>query len=711
MLIIIKLQDQNYTHMMKKIYTLLSIFTLLAVANVSAQTLYTNTTQTGSRFNPGLGLGGTPIIAFDDINIPSATIGDADSIGFTKIKVGIRRLANAAAITVNVYLSEFDPTSFGLDSLPKIPPTLIGTFNLPANGAAAQTQILSVGDSINVFKSILRDTGNLFTGLQTAFVGVSFSTADGNQGWRLTSGPGPNFDGAWFYDVDSETPRTVFGFGASAVATFYVEAFGRPIYAPIAYDAKISDITTPDKISCYNSAQTFTVDLLNLGDNPILPGAAAVTLKIGGANTYTGTLFNTGTIAKNATETITFSNVGISGAGVNFDTAFVVFASDLKHNNDTLTTGNLTAETITAFPAVEDVETTLPVFGYLERIAGTRNLWGTNPGYPFAYGNPDLADSLFAHGGQDFFLFDAYSGANSTGVQTRLYSNCMTLTHSDDGGVNNMTFWMSHDTSFSDSPDSLYVSVSLDKGITWNRIAGFARLDPAFVFPDWSQETVDLTAYGCQTIQLAFEGVSYYGNVIGVDDISINSFGTGSCTTPLTLLNFTAQKVNKVNKLTWTTTQELNTLKFVIEQSKDGRTFTQLGEVAASGNTSTERTYTYSHNQPSKGYNYYRIKMVDNDNRFTYSPVRSLQNLGINEISSYPNPVKGMMQVAVNADKSDVATIQITDMSGKTVYTKVYNVAEGENNFSIDAAAFTSGNYILKVQLSGEVVVKKFSKL
>lgn len=461
----------------------------------------------------------------------------------------------------------------------------------------------------------------------------------------------------------------------------------------------------PTGITCYSTEQ-YAVELQNYGTDPIPVGAAAVTLDVSGANTSSTTLYNTGIIAPNGTETITFTGINLSTPGQNAIAAYVNMAGDPAQGNDSVFTSALTADNINTFPALEDVETTLPVLSYVSTLAGGQ-YWGINN---YGYINADMADSLHPYSGENFFYFDSYD-LGGPGSSTRLFSNCLTLNHTDDGASNSLTFWMSHDTSYANSPDSLYISVSEDKGATWTRIAGFARYDAAFFIPDWRQETVDLSAFGCKTIQIGFEGVSYYGNIIALDDVQINSMGTGSCAVPLTLLSFNAQKVNTTNKLSWKTSQELNTLKFVIEQSRDARSFSTLGEVAAAGNSNNERTYTYTHSLPVKGYNYYRIKMVDIDGRYTYSAVRSLQNLGANEISSYPNPVKGTMQVAINAAGNDAATVQITDMSGKTVYSKVHSVTEGDNNITIDAAAFTAGAYILKVQLSGEVVVKKFTKL
>jgi hypothetical protein len=103
--------------------------------------------------------------------------------------------------------------------------------------------------------------------------------------------------------------------------------------------------------------------------------------------------------------------------------------------------------------------------------------------------------------------------------------------------------------------------------------------------------------------------------------------------------------------------------------------------------------------------------VVDRDGKFKLSETRTLQNLGINEVSSYPNPVKDNMTVAINAEKAGAATVVISNVSGQVLFSKTYNVAEGDNNLNISTSNISSGNYILKVQLSGDVVVRKFNKL
>ena len=305
--------------------------------------------------------------------------------------------------------------------------------------------------------------------------------------------------------------------------------------------------------------------------------------------------------------------------------------------------------------------------------------------------------------GTTAFIFDSYSGGNSVGYQSRLFSNCINLTTVTSPVV---SFWMSHDNILVSELDSLYLSVSANKGVTWTRLAGFRRPDATATTPVWRQETVSLAAYAGQTIQIGFEGVSKWGNAFLLDDITISGV------LPVTVLSFDAKRNAAVNNLNWRTSQELNSNKFIIERSTDGgRTYASLGEVAAAGISNTERNYRFTDNNPIKGFNYYRLRIVDLDNTFKYSAIRNVRNLGTADLSFAPNPVQQQMNVKLEADKADKAVVTITDMSGKQMYSNKVNVTAGTNNVIIETGKLAQGTYIITVQLSNDKIVKIFNKL
>lgn len=482
-------------------------------------------------------------------------------------------------------------------------------------------------------------------------------------------------------------------------------------------DASILGIGSPT-VSCYNSSQFIDVLLFNEGTTNISAGAAAVTLKVSGPNSYSNTIPNAALIAPGDFEIITFNGINLNNTGDNIDSAYVNLAGDGTTYNDTLVDITTTAPILgnppqTQYPLVEDVETTLPIFSYVELVNGDTQLWGLQTGN---YTNLDqtvplVPGTLDDPAGTTFYLFDSYSGAGSVGFISRLYSNCIAMPSQllpNPAPVTTVRFWMSHDNVFPASLDSLYLTVSTDKGVTWTRILpGFQRADALQATPQWRQEVVDISAYNGQVIQLGFEGVSDYGNAFGLDDITISFSGIA----PVSLLNFDAKRSGTVNNLTWSTSQELNSNRFVIERSTDGRNFDRIADVAAAGNSSVTRNYRFTDASPVKGINYYRLRVVDNDNSFTYSEIKNVRNLGFAEMNIAPNPVQQVMKLTLEAEKTEKAGIVITDLSGKRIYNSSIAVVAGTNTFDIPVNNFSKGTYIVMIQLSEGTMVRKINKL
>jgi hypothetical protein len=266
---------------------------------------------------------------------------------------------------------------------------------------------------------------------------------------------------------------------------------------------------------------------------------------------------------------------------------------------------------------------------------------------------------------------------------------------------------MSHDNDVPDKDDSMYVSISTNRGATWTRIAGYQRFDATFSTPGWKNELVDLSAYNGQTIQIGFEGASQYGNIFGLDDIDVSFAGT----VPVTMLSFDAVRNGKTNNLSWTTTNEINSSKFEIERSTNGINYASIGSVNAIGNGASKQSYRFIDANPAKGNNYYRIKTIDIDNSHKLSVVRNVKNLGFVEMMINPNPVASTMNISLEAETNEKATIVITDLSGRKVYNGTTNVIAGTNNIPVNVNNLNKGIYLVTLQLSGETLIKKITKL
>ncbi len=110
---------------------------------------------------------------------------------------------------------------------------------------------------------------------------------------------------------------------------------------------------------------------------------------------------------------------------------------------------------------------------------------------------------------------------------------------------------------------------------------------------------------------------------------------------PVTLTSFTAQAQPPGVALAWHTANEKHSTYFAIERSADGQSFTEIGRVAAAGTTNQAHSYAFYDPLPLGGTSYYRLRQVDVDASFQYSPVRVVSGqLASEQGSVFPNPAR-----------------------------------------------------------------------
>jgi hypothetical protein len=123
------------------------------------------------------------------------------------------------------------------------------------------------------------------------------------------------------------------------------------------------------------------------------------------------------------------------------------------------------------------------------------------------------------------------------------------------------------------------------------------------------------------------------------------TFAVQAAPLPVELAQFTATTSGLAAvRLTWATASEKNSAVFEVERSADGRTFARIGTVAAAGSNSSARSYALLDTKLPTGAAtlYYRLKQVDADGTFSYSPVRTVTLTGAAAgLALYPNPTHG----------------------------------------------------------------------
>jgi subtilisin-like proprotein convertase family protein len=184
---------------------------------------------------------------------------------------------------------------------------------------------------------------------------------------------------------------------------------------------------------------------------------------------------------------------------------------------------------------------------------------------------------------------------------------------------------------------------------------------------------------------------------------------------PVTWINFNAIRQNENANLSWETQAEVNNSHFVIERSFDGINFSEIGKVMGSGNSSTNKTYTFvDRNIIRMGSNvlYYRIKQVDNDGQSSYTQIRTVMVEQLTEATFkvYPNPFEDIVMVQFSASEAGNVLLEMTDMAGKTLRTEVNSYQVGNNLLTIPTTNLSSGSYLIRLQTKSGVWIHKVVK-
>jgi len=176
-------------------------------------------------------------------------------------------------------------------------------------------------------------------------------------------------------------------------------------------------------------------------------------------------------------------------------------------------------------------------------------------------------------------------------------------------------------------------------------------------------------------------------------------------------LDLSASMVNNDVKLKWITNSELNVNRYVIERSTDNKQFSGIATTASKGNGNF--TYLSADNIEELGATkiYYRIKVIDNNGKVSYSATVTVNSKLAAKISVSPNPFGSFIQVQAQADKNSAATLRIVSASGQVMYKRDMQLVQGQNSFTIDGlATIAKGMYFFEMQTGNSVTREKIMK-
>lgn len=445
-----------------------------------------------------------------------------------------------------------------------------------------------------------------------------------------------------------------------------------------------------------SGAATFTVEAnagLKLGDLAgITTSGTTGNVQVSGVRTYTaGSNYEykgsaaqvTGTGLPATVNNLTINNTG-GGTGVTLTaTTTVTNALTLTSGNITLGMNDLTAATVTGGSTTSHVVT--DGTGYLKSAFGG----GDTKTFPIgATASSYDPVSITSANAVTFStkVKAALSNVAGTRDPTLILKKEWDLSPSATPGSTNLAF--TADAASLNGNDAAFTFPAAGSAVLghWNSITGTydANITASFASRTWT-----ITGYsGTFSPFIA----AAPGAVLSID-----------------LQNLAVRGRGTTNSVSWSTASEKNNAAFNIERSADGQDFTTIGTLKGKGTTTSLSTYDFTDNTPLTGINYYRLRSIDNDGKATLSKSVSIVNgkttTGI--LKAYPLVSNAILTVDVVTE--GVSTLNIVDLTGKTVLTKTIKGAGFSSN-PIDVSGLSNGLYVLMFTSSSVQMVQKFVK-
>jgi hypothetical protein len=240
-----------------------------------------------------------------------------------------------------------------------------------------------------------------------------------------------------------------------------------------------------------------------------------------------------------------------------------------------------------------------------------------------------------------------------------------------------------------------------------------------FTFPYWMKITKSITSYAAyyskdsvnwtqvgttQNLNFGTDPTNppHYGMAITSANNSVLSTGkigsftlTSSTALPIRLMSFTAKDVNQNYVLvSWATSMEHLTDHYEVERSGNNSGFQTIGQVPAVGESEIPQYYSIKDNDPLPGVNFYRLKEVDKDAKFYYSPVVSVNFGDISDLEMYPNPTENYTNIRSLRDP--ILEVSVFDVTGKMVQNM--HLSSGQNSVRLNLSNLSKAIYFIKIK-------------
>jgi hypothetical protein len=255
-----------------------------------------------------------------------------------------------------------------------------------------------------------------------------------------------------------------------------------------------------------------------------------------------------------------------------------------------------------------------------------------------------------------------------------------------------------------DAADEAHIELSSNGGTTWTSVWSKVGIDQRN-----SHEIVDLAPFVGQAsvhfrLRTVQPGWDWWW---AVDNFCVYV----EYIVPVELTSFTAAVSENNVVLNWITATETNNQGFEVQRQSGEGQFEKIGYVPGFGTTTETKAYSFTDSKIATGNYTYRLRQVDYDGTFEYSPEVEIEIVAPAEYAleqNYPNPFNPSTTIKYSIAEDGFVRLSVFNLLGEEVATLVNNTQKaGRYEVQFNASELSSGVYIYTIETSSFTSSKK----
>lgn len=173
---------------------------------------------------------------------------------------------------------------------------------------------------------------------------------------------------------------------------------------------------------------------------------------------------------------------------------------------------------------------------------------------------------------------------------------------------------------------------------------------------------------------------------------------------PVKFVAYSVFRTTNGISIQWTTEEEVQADKYMVERSEDGNNWKLIADIKAVGNSSVLNNYSYTDKTPITKLVHYRVKQVDMDGRFVYTPVKTIKGESEANVDTRISSNTNNVVVEFAKQIKGSVVVRLISLNGQVVAQKTYNSPVG---YIVLSQPSLKGNYVVSITNGQDLKIAK----